>query len=475
VCALGYAIIGVALLLFVQAKNVFPQLLLARLFFSIGGAATSTMITAILPSMIASPNHDEEDLRTQAHSDSNVHNIAPSISSELTITPYRLQTRSSSQESPSPTRLAGIVGLSTGCGALLALGLFLRLPELIQRTGIQADLALADSYYLVGLLSLVLSLVCFIGLRHLKGEEGKNWRALVCGRAEDQFTGGPKAISSFRSLFESIILGFSNPLLGLGYLGGFVARASSVGISLFIPLFVNAYYISSGLCDEAGHNPQDIKAKCRGAYVLAAELTGVSQLVALLFAPIFGYFADRYCRFNLPLLLAALVGVLGYVGLATLKSPAVGGQEGSPWIFVMMALLGISQIGSIVCSLGLLGRCVLGFEQGGNPKHAANTEGATRPGGDGPDNNQDQENNGDSIENAPLLPSKPHSRAHLKGSIAGVYSLAGGVGILILTKIGGLMFDKVAQVAPFYMLALFNLMLLVTTTILGISNACKGT
>ena len=40
VCVLGYTIVGLALLLFVQARNVYPQLLLARIFFSIGGAAT---------------------------------------------------------------------------------------------------------------------------------------------------------------------------------------------------------------------------------------------------------------------------------------------------------------------------------------------------------------------------------------------------------------------------------------------------
>lgn len=40
VCGLGYAIVGCALVLFVQARNVYPQLLLARMLFSIGGAAT---------------------------------------------------------------------------------------------------------------------------------------------------------------------------------------------------------------------------------------------------------------------------------------------------------------------------------------------------------------------------------------------------------------------------------------------------
>ena len=50
---LGYLIIALSLVLFVQAKNVYPQLLLGRLFFSIGGAAASTMVTAILPAIAA--------------------------------------------------------------------------------------------------------------------------------------------------------------------------------------------------------------------------------------------------------------------------------------------------------------------------------------------------------------------------------------------------------------------------------------
>jgi MFS family permease len=36
----GYSIVGLALILFVQAGNVYPQLLLARMFFAIGGSAT---------------------------------------------------------------------------------------------------------------------------------------------------------------------------------------------------------------------------------------------------------------------------------------------------------------------------------------------------------------------------------------------------------------------------------------------------
>ena len=39
VCFLGFTIIGVSLFVTVQAKNVYPQLLLARMFFALGGAA----------------------------------------------------------------------------------------------------------------------------------------------------------------------------------------------------------------------------------------------------------------------------------------------------------------------------------------------------------------------------------------------------------------------------------------------------
>ena len=483
---MGYAIIGLALLLFVQARNVFPQLLLARLLFSIGGAATSTMVTAILPSMIGTPGapnkHGEPNRLGSGPTVGNGHENAPSISSELTITPHRLQDQPDSHVSSSrlsPTRLAGVVGLFTGCGALLALGLFLRLPELIQRSGVGAEQALVDTYYIMGTLSFVLSLVCYIGLQKLSGEEKKDWRALINGRLGDQISGPSKNLSSFKSLLKSITLGFQSPILGLGYVGGFVARASSVGISLFIPLFVNNYYISSGRCDKSARNPEDIKARCREAYVLAAELSGTSQLIALVAAPIFGYMAERYRRFNAPLLIAASVGVIGYTGLATLTGSKTDGLETNPRVFLMMVLLGISQIGAIVCSLGLLGRCVLGLEvqehQARSISAAASpisqTHGVYSRDSPNDSNYQDEEISEEIAEETPMLPAAADtSKDHIKGSIAGVYSLAGGLGILVLTKLGGLMFDRVSPVAPFYLLALFNGLLLCAGLIIGLTH-----
>lgn len=472
---MGYSIVGLALFLLVQSRNVYPQLLLARLFFSIGGAATVTMVTAILPSMIAprlTVNCEDDEPTTQ----SNHYIEAPSISSELTITPARIGRCASdsskkaapSRDTASPTLLAGVVGVFTGCGALVALGLFLRLPTTFRGYAIGAGQALADAYYVVGAVALLVALCCSFGLRKLKGDEGRSWRAAFPRKpAEGESPGFTKAISYRRMLLDSLKLGLQNDLIGLGYLGAFVARASSVGITLFIPLYVNNYFITSGICktDELA----DAKEQCHEAYVLAAELTGTSQLVALLCAPLFGYLADKYRRFHLPLLVAALCGIAGYAGFAALKSPEPQGNFGSPTVFVIVALLGISQIGCIVCSLGLLGRGISGLEDHTSLQSSSDAA---------EDSSQPRVNNEDSdTESRALLTGQSReagSRTQLKGSIAGVYSLAGGVGILLLTKLGGFLFDARSPASPFYILAGFNALLLGVLMLRGIVEALRA-
>ncbi|PVH86799.1 MFS transporter-like protein [Cadophora sp. DSE1049] len=484
VCVAGYTIVGLALFIFVQARNVYPQLLLARVLFSVGGAATATMVTAILPSMTGG-NQDTHDTN-RSH---DVHpiqrsairrSISASVDSEATITPATYSNRSSAtngramssteKTSSSPPRLAGLVGVFTGCGALVALSIFLPLPaQFSHMKGITQGQAVADSFYVVGSISLVVASFCYFGLRGLQGEEGKGWRLLLgkssstdyepLGSDENERVPRAPFLPYWRLLLDSTVLGFKDAQIGLGYLGGFVARASSVGISLFIPLYVNAYFIRNGFCQGSPNDPSpELKKECRAAYVLAAELTGVSQLVALLCAPLFGYLSDKYRRFNVPLLAASVFGIVGYTAFANLQSPEpadVRGRGGSPVVFLVVSLIGISQIGAIVCSLGLLGRGVLGNEGGYNLSgqlHGAQSGGVQVP--------------VDAVETAPLVASlsstkQSRSRSHLKGSIAGVYSLSGGAAILLLTKLGGYLFDSLSVGAPFYMMAVFNGILLV--------------
>lgn len=427
------------------------------------------MVTAILPAMIVTQELTSSKSPSRTSRPAGEHLLSPSLSSEHTITALRVhQTSQFSNQFKhrisriSPTRLAGFVGLFTGFGALLALGLFLPLPAIFQKSGVQPRVALVNSYFIVGAVSLGVSAVCFFGLRDLPGEEEKGWYGFKPASNPAGAFKSRQIQSSLKQLIEAVKLGFTYPQLGLGYLGGFVARASSVGISLFIPLFVNAYFLRSGACNNPSPEIGSSKAHCRQAYILAAKLTGVSQLVALLFAPVFGYLSDKDRRFHVPLLVASLVGILGYLGMSMLESPETGGPNGSPWIFLIVAMLGISQIGAIVCSLGLVGHGVLGLDVGSGARHSQSIHDETRTGDD--ESNQGGETTrllGDNSEDQ-------QSYRHLKGSIAGVYSLVGGAGILLLTKLGGLAFDELSAVAPFCLLGLFNTIIFIAGLSCGI-------
>ncbi|GME38359.1 mfs transporter [Neofusicoccum parvum] len=533
VAVVGYAIVALSLFLFVQASNVYPQLLLGRLLFALGASATTTMVTAVLPAMThASTRPPLAEIMSPGRDANGGHNITPSISSELTITPARLNSASSyhsvqpttpQASATSTSNLAGLVGMFTGFGALLALAVFLPLPARFQKSGVSPSESVEYSFYIVGTVAFVVALACMFGLRNLPGEEHKSWRNLFVVKEKDE--SGPAPMLSYpRLLLDSLILGLKDANIGLGYLGGFVARASSVAISLFIPLFANAYFISHGDCKPGdGKTSDDVKRHCREAYLIASALTGTSQLVALICAPVFGYLAGRYKKHNLPLILAAVAGIAGYIAFGLLKTPTWRAKDdGSPGVFFIVALLGISQIGAIVCSLGLLGRGITGDEE---EIDAAEEEEEQRQRDAGfqigthiqsapvsasrhlsrhldpdatpvpspsvasaslrdpllgnssatsiptPPINRNSSSSGSGYgESSPLLPSHfrrlppsslASSRAHLKGSIAGVYSLAGGAGILILTKLGGLMFDDLDPGAPFFVMAAFNAILLI--------------
>jgi len=169
-------------------------------------------------------------------------------------------------------------------------------------------------------------------------------------------------------------------------------------------------------------------------------------------------------------MVAAVAGVTGYVMLARLKSPDPKSEDGSSAVFLIMALLGISQIGSIVCSLSLIGRGIQAGENGDSGVVINADEETSLPPDSGSTTNDNAE------ESSSLLPkseTSQSSRSHLKGSIAGWYSLAGGAGILLLTKLGGQLFDSTSTGAPFYMLAAFNGFLLAVGLGCGVVDAIR--
>ncbi|KAK5129721.1 hypothetical protein LTR08_002932 [Meristemomyces frigidus] len=528
VAVIGYCIVGVSLVCLVQSSNVYPELLVGRLGFSVGGAACSTMVTAVLPAMVTKrqeekPEHDEQEgveqeqepeqitpnghaarlqeVERPGRSGSVGHATSASVSSELTITQNRYtsnsQTRldgAGSDNAPKQrvedtvsgtSQLAGLVGFFTGAGALLALAVFLPLPAYFQAHDQSRPQSVQTSFYIVGAIAICVAVFIFFGLRDLPGESEKSLSAIWHtpydessktdeeGNLHITLTPAPSYLSL---VTESLKLGFTDPSIGLGYLGGFVARASSVGISLFIPLFVNAYFVRNGLCTSNPDNLTDIKENCQRAYTLASALTGIAETAALLCAPIFGWLGSKVVkgRSEWPLMGAAAVGVGGYIAFGFLRNPDAFHGDGGGWAFLAVILIGISQIGCIVCSLGLLGRGIA--ESSGSQTFAAQDKPTTRTLGEaGPVTGG---------ETAPLLPSSDtageaggndsqQDRSRLKGSIAGVYSFVGGAGILLLTKLGGALFDSWTPGAPFFILAVFNAVLFVAVAVVSGGTALR--
>ena len=520
VAVMGYCIVGLSLICLVQSSNVYPELLVGRLGFSLGGAACSTMVTACLPAMVAKraekKDENEEEpaaeerglanghaarLREEerpGRSGSIGHATSPSVSSELTITQHRWTSRSRTRNqeqqageesegaedgagntTAGTSQLAGLVGFFTGAGALIALVLFLPLPAHFQEGGQSPAQAAQTSFYIVGAIAFCVAIFIFFGLRHLPGEEEKSFSALwrtpydedtrtdSQGHLHTTLTPAPSYVTL---IAQSIKLGFTDASIGLGYLGGFVARASSVGISLFIPLFVNSYFVRNGLCTSNPDDLSDIKKHCQDAYKIAAALTGVAETAALICAPLFGYLGGRVVkgRSEWPLMGSALVGLGGYIAFGFLRNPDAFHGDGGQWAFIAVILIGISQIGAIVCSLSLLSRGINGRTQetqASPEQKRPHTSSTMRPSDIGAVE-------GDEI--APLLPqttsdarSGKIDRSRLKGTIAGVYSFAGGAGILLLTKLGGALFDSWTPGAPFFILAMFNSLLLAAVAVVG--------
>ncbi|KAI0202243.1 hypothetical protein F4808DRAFT_422522 [Astrocystis sublimbata] len=504
VAVLGYTVIAASLVVFVQCRNVYPALILARIMFAVGATAAATMVTATLPVLTgdddadddadtggvrggilqSEPGHERAELdagdpsshgngnaisRTKVHAPRN--SIAFSLESDATITPARFLSESQGidparpfddTKGRKPSALAGFVGLFTGCGALVALVLFLPLPaQFLKKDGVTPAQAITDSFYVVAAVALVVAFFVFFGLRGLKGEENKGWRMLLALKERDPSSPSPlgdiaapaKPLPYHQLLLSSLRLGATDPHIALGYLGGFVARASTVAISLFLPLYINTYFMSHGFCQGSPNDPSpDLKRECRAAYVLSASLSGGAQLVALLCAPIFGYVnARRFRGVNLGLPVATALGAVGYIMFPRLASPEfkdIDGRGGSPAVFLVVALLGISQIGAIVCSLGSLGRGILGEDVlvGSSPPDASEESEALLADANG------RRKHGSRV-----------SRVQLKGSVAGVYSWCGGAAILLLTKLGGYFFDVLSTGAPFYMMAIFNVVLFVAS------------
>ena len=233
----GFIILSLALGMFTFANNVYPELLLLRLLYSIGGAASSAMLTGILADIAF-----EQD----------------------------------------KSKFAGLVGLSSGLGALLGVFVFLPLPTRFD----DAVRGLQTTYLIVAAVAIFGALLMFTSWITLyrKSAHVNTTQNEVVPTSNNQ----PR-ITKFIKKAKEGLLAAKNPNIFLGYAGNFLARSDSVSITLFLPLWVYRFYLDNNLCGIFDINdPNQGKESCRDAYVRASILSGVTQVFALVGAPIFG-------------------------------------------------------------------------------------------------------------------------------------------------------------------------------------------
>ena len=139
------------------------------------------------------------------------------------------------------------------------------------------------------------------------------------------------------------------------------------------------------------------------AMARAGMVIAIAQSAALLSAPLFGLLTDRINRvtaLNLTLLLA----FLGYGGTWFVEDPFAGGM------IVCAVLIGMSEVGCIITSSVLIAQ---------------------------------------------------QSPERIRGAVIGLFNLSGAVGIMVASKVGGMLFDAWREAAPFILFGLFALLVLI--------------
>ncbi|KAI8896926.1 major facilitator superfamily domain-containing protein [Globomyces pollinis-pini] len=366
VFALGFLIESVALFCYPRATS-FSMLLGFRLLFAVGGSATASMLTAVLAHIA----HEEDR-----------------------------------------GKLSGIVGLFAGCGALLAVFVFLPLPNKYS----DSVVGLNATYLLASVTAITISFIMILSAAH------RRWSNRSMATEPTALNTSPDSTSPIVSteevkkskLIDSIRDGFyaaKNPKVFLGYAACFLARSDSMAITLFLPIWVYKYYLENDLCPSSNtFDDSDIKSSCRPAYTKSSVITGVAQTFALIGAPVFGFLFDRFNRLRV-VMTASLMAGLGYFLVGLLKSPM------SPVIYIYLFLIGVGEIGLIVTSLGLV-------------THSS-------------------------------VP------AHARGSIAGFSSFFGALGVLVVSLLGGILFD-IGMTGPFLLLGALHLAFLILNLIVSV-------
>jgi MFS family permease len=267
-------------------------------------------------------------------------------------------------------KLTGISFFLNAVGAFLFLTVLVRLPQWFIDAGFSEIEAGRAAYLLAGAGVCIVSALVMLGLK----------------------PGRPDQVEERLPLFTLLRQGLAagrSPRVALAYACSFAARADLVIVALFLTAWVSVASVAQGSTPAEALQRQGI-------------LFAAVQASAMIWAPIFGYLADKIDRATM-VIIATVLSIVGYGWMGFTPDPT------QPVALAAGALLGIGQASGILASQVLIG------------------------------------------QEAP---------GPIRGAVIGMVGFFGALGILAISKVGGIAFDEWRPGAPFIIMAGANVALL---------------
>lgn len=337
VMATSIFLMGMCIVAYPHVHNVYPDMLLIKLVFSIGSAGSTSMMVAMMMEV--------------AHGKGGL--------------------------------VSGCIGIASGLGATFAALCLFMVPAYLSIRYPGNNTGLRYSHSAIGGSSMALAIILFFCM------------------PKDACTRPP--VNHIKGWFLKLYKGLQavkEPRIALGYASSFFARADEIIITNFLSLWVAQYYIDSGKC-EAGKS-------CLYALASSSSLSGYSQLVALCATPFFSL-ASEYIPKEWAVFVAGVVGACGCIPFAFSIDPT------SKLSLGFVILIACGQYGMIISGMAMVAGNYIKREE-----HAA---------------------------------------------ISATYSFIGALGIIVVSKVGGVLFDDWMKGAPFLLLGIGHCLIMLMSVI----------
>ncbi len=269
-------------------------------------------------------------------------------------------------------KAAGLQGIGNGIGAILTVFVALQLPKIFMDGGASALQATQRTFWLVAVVATISAVLMVIGLQS-RTKRQKEQKKSIWQISKEGFDAA------------------KDPGIALAYMAAFVSRGDLAIVGTFFSLWIVTYGTA-----EAGLTTAEALAR-------SGIIIGISQLVSLLTAPIFGIMADRMNRVT-AVIIAVSISAIGY-GSTLLVDDPTGGI-----IFLCAVLIGLGEISGVIASGVLI------------------------------------------AQQAP---------SEIRGSVIGIFSLCGAVGIMVATGVGGQLFDTWKPQGPFVLFSIFSVIVVI--------------